>query len=149
MPLNPYVYRLLEATAIDGDTVECVVDPGERMRWHRRLRLNGTDAPEAHSRLSLEREAAELVRLCVQEWIDGHKPPLVESAEKPEKFGRWLGDLHRVHPVQIALVSTCPSLATWLVENKLARRYRGEKKIDWTVPELEAVAVASKAILGR
>lgn len=142
MSQNPYVYRLLEATAIDGDTVQCVVDPGENMRWHRRLRLLGTDAPEAHSRDPLEREAAEWARVCAQKWIDDTAPAFIESAEKPEKFGRWLGNLHAVHPL-----TGGASLTGWLLLHELVRPYHGDKKTLWHPDDLRRIQRVGEAIV--
>lgn len=122
---------------MDGDTLRVVADTGDGDRKHRVLRLNGIDAPESHSKNPLEKEAGEAVRDWVTRWLQKINPAtaFVISERKPEKFGRWLGDVSTdgVH------------LASALGVAGLVRRYGGEKKQPWSDEELNEIIRRAKA----
>lgn len=122
---------------MDGDTLRVVADTGDGDRKHRVLRLNGIDAPESHSKNPLEKEAGEAVRSWVRNWVNQMDPTasLVVSQRKPEKFGRWLGDV----------ATNAVYLTSALLTAGLVRRYGGEKKQPWSDEELNEIIRRAKA----
>lgn len=84
-----FIFPILTADAIDGDTVRCTVDLGFHLSRRVDVRLLGVDAPEMHG---VSRDAAQVVRQSVQVWLgDGGRMEL-HSAQL-DKFGRVLGDI--------------------------------------------------------
>lgn len=124
--------------AVDGDTLDVIADVGDGDRKHRRLRLRGIDTPESHSRNELEKAAGLAVRDWVQRWLDTIAAPAttvyVLSSVKPEKFGRWLGDVS----------ADAVFLTSALMVAGLGRRYEGERKQEWTEEQLQAILIAAQ-----
>ena len=128
--LNGHCVPLMPCVAKDGDTITVWADRGEKDYSIRDLRIYATDAPEIHSTNDLERQAGIAVRDWVQRWLN-HAFEMkcrvvIECREKPEKFGRWLGDI---------LVDAV-SLSGALITAGLVKEYHGEKKKPWTDAEL-------------
>jgi endonuclease YncB( thermonuclease family) len=82
-------FPILEAVAIDGDTIRCVVDLGFHISRQVYVRLNGVDAPEMRGP---GKAAAVVVGSWVQKgFLDGAE--LTLRSHTLDKFGRVLGDI--------------------------------------------------------
>lgn len=94
---KPRIYEawVLTAFAVDGDTLNCLIDRGWNDMSQRKLRVEGVQAPELNSKNELERQAAAAVKLCVDAWVRRHLGHGVRLLSKKwDKYGnRVLGDL--------------------------------------------------------
>jgi micrococcal nuclease len=82
-----YVYKHAQIIrVIDGDTVELEIDLGNHTRWRDHFRLYGIDTPERGQ--PGHKEATVHLTNLLWNSIDH-----VETY-KPDKYGRWLVDLH-------------------------------------------------------
>ena len=70
--------------AVDGDTVELIVDTGFHGRFQDKFRLAGIDAPE-HA--ATARQALEGLMAGIS---DTGRAPFRIQTHKPDKYGRWL-----------------------------------------------------------
>lgn len=71
---------------IDGDTVALEIDLGNKIKWRDTFRLAGIDTPE-RGQPGWAEASQHLRRLLLL--------PLVRiETHKPDKYGRWLVDLH-------------------------------------------------------
>jgi len=141
--MSVYLFRLLHAAAIDGDTIRVELDLGMRIRWQGDLRLSGINAPEVHSRRALEKQAGLLVRTAAQVWIDTGSRTIdgclwVRSDERPEKFGRLLGDVIEGRAEEVYM-DTCDTLSYALLKLGCVKEYHGERKAAWTDAELQRI----------
>jgi endonuclease YncB( thermonuclease family) len=132
---STFVFPLLQAAAIDGDTLRVMVDQGMHNRWVGDMRVAGVDAPELHATGMLERQAAGAVRDFVSRWLAEPGEYRVFSAALDDKFGRLLGDA----------VRSTPGMSTGLGGTLLkigCRAYNGEAKRPWTDVELQSILTA-------
>lgn len=118
---TPFVYRAKVESVYDGDTLTAVLDLGMSITRKCSCRLAGIDTPEVNSRVAAEKQAALLARNRLQE-LTLDKQVILESVEKPDKYGRLL--------VRIwTLEGVCVNDA--LLSEKLARPYDGGAKTSW------------------
>ena len=111
---EPFVYRLKAvAKIVDGDTVDLDLDLGFAITLRQRVRLNGIDAPEIHSKDPAEKARGQESLAFVSQWFQQPGPVLVRTT-KEEKYGRMLADCYR---------EGAPSLCSELLERGLARPY--------------------------
>lgn len=116
---------------LDGDSMEIRLDHGRKFYSETIVRLNGLDTPEVRG---AEKVHGLKVKEIVQGWIEARKDNLmVISYQWEEKFGRLMVDLREqtLEPKQ--------TLCQFLLANKLARPYLGEKRFPWTAEELAPV----------
>lgn len=96
-PRHIWVYRARCLRVIDGDTLHLVADLGFRLTREDHFRLLGVDAPEMHG---ATRQAGEAARRFVCDWLVAGGitgwPLLIETAQDPDSFGRYLCRLWRV-----------------------------------------------------
>ncbi len=80
-----YQYRCEVFNVVDGDTVDCVVDLGFRVKLSMRVRLWGINAPERGTPEAVT--ASSYLRYRVIK-----KPLMVQTLmDKEDKYGRMLG----------------------------------------------------------
>jgi micrococcal nuclease len=117
----PFVYRAKVESVYDGDTLTATLDLGMSITRKCSCRLAGIDTPEVNSRVAAEKQAALLARSRLQE-LTLNKQVILESIEKPDKYGRLL--------VRIwTLDGVCVNDA--LLSENLARPYDGGAKTSW------------------
>lgn len=116
---------------LDGDTLEVEIDRGFHDYSRKTVRLLGVNAPETHG---AEREAGEAVRNWLLAWLDRSDafltsfPLQLLSLDKPDKFGRVLGD-----------ISTGSSIVAQLLTFGYAKPYDGGKRDPFTPEECAAI----------
>lgn len=139
-------------TVIDGDGLRVLLDLGFATYSQKTIRIAGIDTPELRSGTALEKTAGKVVRKFVSDWMLAREPHgLVIVSEKwdgsGDKYGRVLGDVITASKaekgVPALLSQPVESLRAFLLNNKLARAYDGEKKSEWTDKELNAI-ISSK-----
>ena len=117
----PFVYRAKVDSVYDGDTLTATLDLGMSIFRKCSCRLAGIDTPEIRSRTASEKQAALIARDKVREFTLG-KQVVLESVEKPDKYGRLL--------VRVwTLEGVCVNDA--LLSENLARPYNGGAKTSW------------------
>lgn len=137
-----FFLRAYDPRVIDADTLLVILDLGLKIQTNQHLRIRGVDTPERHSRNELERKAALHASAIIERWlVDWHKDGefvFVRSDEKPDKFGRLLGDLIicTIKPTGLMVLR---SLSEMLLASKLGRAYQGERKQPWTDDELHRI----------
>jgi hypothetical protein len=131
-----FVFPLLTAQAVDGDTLHVTVDQGMHNRWVGELRVNGVDAPELHSKDPHEVTAAVAVRSFVAWWMQQPGDYYVHSVALDDKYGRLLGDVVRGMGARSLTVD---------LRAIGCHAYDGGTKRMWTINELQAIALAAAA----
>ncbi|HKE98034.1 MAG TPA: thermonuclease family protein [Actinomycetes bacterium] len=95
MPARLWVYRARPVRAVDGDTVDVVIDQGMHTQRLERLRLFGINCPEVHGETRPAGLAASayttgwLAEAGTDAW------PLVLQTARSDVFGRWLAIVWR------------------------------------------------------
>jgi micrococcal nuclease len=102
--------------ALDGDTVELVIDTGFKHTATLMVRLLGVDSVEKKQNLEKWTAARDFTRA----WMDAHPAMTLECHGEDKYGGRWLGVVRSAaDPI---------SLNDALLAAKLAVRYSGGKK---------------------
>lgn len=82
-------YHIDKATVIDGDTIELLIDMGNRTLWREHFRLYGIDTPEMKTRtIKSAIKAKERLEQLIQTGINR-----IETV-KPDKYGRTLVEIY-------------------------------------------------------
>lgn len=90
MKFTPYVYKVHAHRAIDGDTVEAVLDLGFFLTNTIHVRLAGVNTPELKGK---QKAAGIVVARFVQDWLNQRKGSLLVHSIKLDKYaGRIVGD---------------------------------------------------------
>ena len=123
-----YIYEALDLTNYDGDSFRLTV----RKKWdfgfdihvtqeHKiATRIKGVDTPELRDKRPDWKAAGYLARDKAREWIANSPGPIrFISMDKPDKYGRALGDL--VDGIGM-------TLSTYLIDNHLGVPYEGQNK---------------------
>jgi micrococcal nuclease len=120
-PQSMKQYVVILNRVVDGDTVDVDIDLGFGV-WlrGRRIRMNGIDTPEIHTRDETEKRFGLLSRDKLIEWISDRKLVLKVDTDDLDKFGRILGDLCD----EVTGESACE----YLINNYLAVKYSGQNK---------------------
>lgn len=99
IPVHRWLWPARPVRAIDGDTLELLVDRGFRGTSRERVRLLGVDTPEVVGR---NRAAGLAATAYTADWLGGDPAadwPLVIETFRPrerDSFGRWLATIWRV-----------------------------------------------------
>jgi micrococcal nuclease len=117
----PFVYCAQVVSVYDGDTLTAELDLGMSITRKCSCRLAGIDTPEVASKVAGEKSAALRARDRVRELTLG-KPVVIQSLEKPDKYGRLLVKVWTPEGVCVNEV---------LLSEGLARPYDGGTKPSW------------------
>ena len=91
-----FSYRVDKVTkAVDGDTIDVMLDLGFDIKYKSRVRLFGIDTPESRTRDKVEKKYGLLSKKFLQEQIKKSKKVTIKTYKGDEtgKFGRILGDV--------------------------------------------------------
>lgn len=114
--LDPYVRKVKVERCVDGDTVDCLKDMGERVLKQERYRLYGIDTPERGDNPGYAEATRHLEHLILLH--SDQEGWLLMRTEKHGKF-RWLGEL---------LTAEGLSLNQMMIDDGFAVPYHGGKK---------------------
>lgn len=97
-------YRAQPIRAVDGDTVELLIDHGFRHFSRQHIRLQGIDALEMNSPDPAQRELARLAKEACDRWlavqsIAGDWPLIVTTGKL--SFDRWVGVVVNINGTDI------------------------------------------------
>lgn len=124
-----YVYEAVDITNYDGDSFRMTL----RKRWdfgfgiHAEqqyslaVRIKGVDTPELRDKRPDWKAAAYLARDEARRWLSEVGPCRFISVDKPDKYGRGLGDI---------MNADGDILSAFLLENRLGVPYEGQNKAD-------------------
>lgn len=87
-----YNYEASNIRVIDGDTIECDIDLGFRLKIREKFRFLGVDTCELNSSDPKEREKAKAEKDFVVEAIKQAEKVLIKT-HKTGKYGRWLAQI--------------------------------------------------------
>ena len=116
-----YEYKISNILKIvDGDTVDLSLDLGFYVTVVQRIRLDGVDTPEIHSKDTQEKQLGQEAKNFIIKWFEENKDLTIKT-KKDDKYGRMLGEI----------LCGNKSLNKTLVEMGYAWEYDGgEKKKD-------------------
>ena len=117
-----YEYKVKEiAKAVDGDTVDVIIDLGFGLSKKERCRVAGIDTPEKRTRDLKEKQYGIEATIHMTALLDNAENLIVRT-EKDGKYGRMLGWFFADgNPV---------SLNEQMINDGMAWEYNGEKKDD-------------------
>jgi micrococcal nuclease len=89
-----YEYKISNVLKIvDGDTVDLSLDLGFYVTVVQRIRLDGVDTPEVHSKDIQEKTLAQEAKQFVTKWFEENKELTIKT-KKDDKYGRMLGEIY-------------------------------------------------------
>lgn len=91
-----FSYRISKVTkAVDGDTIDVIMDMGFDIMYKSRVRLFGIDTPESRTRNLDEKKRGLLAKKYLQEALKAGNKLSIKTYKDNEtgKFGRILGDV--------------------------------------------------------
>lgn len=83
-------YNATIVKAVDGDTVDLMVDLGFKIYSKVRVRVNGVDTPERGQ------DGFNEATQFVVDWFGEQGDRCILETTKTGKYGRWLGDIYPV-----------------------------------------------------
>lgn len=101
-----YTYTAIPLRAVDGDTLDMMVDLGFSVWLKVRVRLFGVDTPETYGvkKESAEYKAGKAATRFVEAWLglgqdSDPEPVIITSHDGKEigqgKYGRWIVDVYK------------------------------------------------------
>ena len=128
LPLDKgeFKYECKDISAYDGDSVRCTIikkwDFGFNIHVEQKYdiasRIIGIDTPELRDSRPDYKAAGYLARDKVRAWLD-KEPVIFLSLDKPDKYGRALGDFQRADGSR---------LTNYILDNALGVSYHGQNK---------------------
>jgi hypothetical protein len=130
---DPRWYPATIESVPDGDTVVVTIDRGhDQISRRQSIRLRGIDTAESNDPDQRLASLGQLAKVMIQAWLPigstcflaTYKTPK-SKREEIEKFGRFQGDfVLAFNPGRTVAIE----LTAWLVTNRLAVPYHGQKK---------------------
>ncbi len=116
-PCDGYTRKAEYDRAVDGDTVDVLVDLGYKILTHQRLRLGRVDTPELNSKDPKERDKAKEAKKFVAAALAQAKEIVVRT-EKTGKYGRYIAEIWYTDEL-----SNWKNLSDVLLQLKLAKEH--------------------------
>ncbi|WP_181408164.1 thermonuclease family protein [Pararhizobium mangrovi] len=108
---------------VDGDTVLVDAEPWPQQRVRVAVRLRGVDTPELHASCASERKAAERAKHAVRRLLGESDHVRLTDIAGGKYFGRVLANVETANG---------KDLSRTLLGKKLAVRYQGGRRAEWT-----------------
>ena len=128
---NNYVYKCIDISNYDGDSFRLTIlkqwDFGfgihVEQKYQIATRIYGIDTPELRDKRADFKAAGYLAKEKAAEWVKAERTQFI-SLDKPDKYGRALGDFRRESGFM---------LSDYLIENNYAVAYKGQNKelVEW------------------
>ena len=119
----------------DGDTIEIItkLDFLEKPKRYM-LRLNGIDTPELKPKIQIQNrsliiETSEKIKIILSKILT---PILYVEFDGEDKYGRLLGRVWTIKYNFCCCKKIDINVNTWLLSNRLAVPYNGQKKIEFS-----------------
>lgn len=107
---------------LDGDTCDVKIDLDFDIWLNMRIRVDGINSPEIHSKNPVEKKAGTLARSHAELLAPTQQTYLIETAKagkEREKFGRWLAKI---------TLKDGRDFAKAMIDAGQAKEYHGEKR---------------------
>lgn len=117
-----YNYACKIISWLDGDTADVEIDLGFHIGLRERVRVDGINSPEIHSKDADEKRHGVEAKQAAEAYASPGTMVLIQTAKAgrfQEKFGRWLA--------KITLVDGT-DFATRMIAGGFAKEYHGEKR---------------------
>lgn len=88
-----YIYKITVTRVVDGDTVDAIIDLGFDIKFNKRIRLHGIDAPETRTRDKQEKKKGLAAKQRLIEIVERNDNILYLKSMDKGKFGRCVGIL--------------------------------------------------------
>ena len=134
--MRQYIYKVIEFSNYDGDSMDLSLDLGFNLTIHRKCRMYGIDTPELRGGTPVSKAAGYLAKHVFTNWCNEQLENgglYFASENYSGKFGRPLGDMVNADGV---------SLRDYLIEKNYGVPYHGQAKSD-----IQAMHEANYAIL--
>ena len=120
--MDKYIRKVTEVIRVlDGDTVEMMIDLGQKIYSIHTYRLNGFDAPETWRPLTeSERAGGKLVTQFLVDTLEVHKENLfIQTSKDPKIYGRYSATFFV--PSDNDIININELVATYMTENGLTK----------------------------
>ncbi|HIJ11412.1 TPA: thermonuclease family protein [Candidatus Woesearchaeota archaeon] len=82
--------------AVDGDTIDCIIDLGFDIKIKKRVRLKGIDTPECRTKDLVEKAKGLSAKERVVNLIEGKHFIIRTEYDRVGKYGRVIGEIELV-----------------------------------------------------
>jgi len=116
--------------AIDGDTIDLMVDLGFNIHFKMRVRLYGVNTPESRTKDIAEKELGLKAKKFTEDWLVGRDWVFVNTIpDKNDKYGRILAKIYSSDQIDDP-TTACLNLD--IIQSGYAREYYGVGDKTWT-----------------
>ncbi len=116
--------------AIDGDTIDLLVDLGFSIHFKMRVRLYGVNTPESRTKDLAEKELGMKAKKFTEDWLVGRDWVFVNTIpDKNDKYGRVLARIYSSDKIN---EPTTACLNLDIIQSGYAREYYGVGDKTWT-----------------
>ena len=122
-----YQYKAKLDRVVDGDTLDAMIDLGFDTWVHKRIRLEGIDAPETRTRDLDEKAQGYITKDRLEGLLGASNGEFVVISHGVGKYGRCLGELF-IDVVDGQEKLTMESLNKLLIKEGHAVEYNGGKR---------------------
>ena len=115
--------------AIDGDTIDLMVDLGFSIHFKMRVRLYGINTPESRTKDLAEKELGMKAKKFTEDWLTGRDWVFVNTIpDKNDKYGRVLARIYSSDKIDDP---TTACLNIDIIQSGCAREYYGVGDKTW------------------
>lgn len=115
--------------AIDGDTIDLMVDLGFSIHFKMRVRLYGVNTPESRTKDLAEKELGLKAKKFTEDWLVGRDWVFVNTIpDKNDKYGRVLAKIYSSDNINDV---TTACLNADIIQSGYAREYYGVGDKTW------------------
>ena len=123
-----YNYNATLVRAVDGDTVDAMIDLGFDIKVKKRIRLAGINAPESRTRNKVEKKLGLAAKERLIELMEGAANVFELESKEVGKYGRILGVIY-INKLSGKDTITQACINEMLVSEGHATEYDGGKRI--------------------
>ena len=128
--MERFWYGAKPLKAIDGDTIDLMVDLGFSIHFKMRVRLYGVNTPESRTKDLAEKELGLKAKQFTEDWLVGRDWVFVNTIpDKNDKYGRVLAKIYSSDKID-DVATAC--LNTDIIQSGYAREYYGIGDKTWT-----------------
>ena len=128
--MERFWYGAKPLKAIDGDTIDLMVDLGFSIHFKMRVRLYGINTPESRTKDLAEKELGMKAKKFTEDWLTGRDWVFVNTIpDKNDKYGRILAKIYSSDNIDDP-ATAC--LNVDIIQSGYAREYYGIGDKTWT-----------------
>jgi len=127
--MQRFWYGAKPLKAIDGDTIDLMVDLGFNIHFKMRVRLFGVNTPESRTKDLAEKELGLKAKKFTEDWLSRHGWVFINTIpDKNDKYGRILAKIYSSDNIESP---TTACLNTDMIQSGHAREYYGVGDKTW------------------